>query len=210
MSRRHLAFALLLAALAVPTAPARGASSAIGAGGIAAGSIEFSPTVTFSHSNFRREGYGNVETSTQLTASPTLGYCVSDHWEVTGGLLMRHHSENGVSDTALGASAGLGYNFSPQGAFIPFASVGFGALFYDGFSMDETAVLAPTTDRVREHEPRLPAREQRERGVQREREPRGRGRGGVALPLAYEVGSGSRAPSRPRLLLPSRRAGSRG
>lgn len=144
MSRRHLAFALLLAALAVPTAPAWGASSAIGAGGIAAGSIEFSPTVTFSHSNFRREGYGNVETSTQLTASPTLGYCVSDHWEVTGGLLMRHHSENGVSDTALGASAGLGYNFSPQGAFIPFANVGFGALFYDGFSMDDTAVLAPT------------------------------------------------------------------
>ena len=100
--------------------------------------------MTFSHSNFRREGYGNVETSTQLTASPTLGYCVSDHWEVSGGLLMRHHSENGTSDTALGATTGLSYNFSPQGSFIPFASVGFGALFYDGFSMDETAVLAPT------------------------------------------------------------------
>lgn len=139
MSRRHLAFALFVAALAVPAAPAEGASA-----GIPAGSIEFSPTVTFSHSNFRREGYGNVETSTQLTASPTLGYCVSDHWEVNGGLLMRHHSENGASDTALGATAGLAYNFAPQGSFIPFASVGFGALFYDGFSMDDTAVLAPT------------------------------------------------------------------
>ena len=145
MSRRILAFALVAAALAVPTAPAQGASSAVAVGGgIPSGSIEFSPTVTFSHSNFRREGYGNVETSTQLTASPTLGYCVSDHWEVTGGLLMRHFSENGSSDTALGASAGLGYNFSPQGSFIPFANVGFGALFYDGFSMDATAVLAPT------------------------------------------------------------------
>ena len=143
MSRRHLASALLLVALAVPTAPARGASSAVGAGRIAAGSIEFAPTVTFSHQNFRREGYGNVETSTQLTASPTLGFCVSDHWEVLGGFLTRHESVNGSSDTALGATAGLTYNFSPQGAFIPFASLGFGALFYDGFSMDDTAVLAP-------------------------------------------------------------------
>jgi hypothetical protein len=143
MSRRTLASALLLVALAVSAAPARGASSAAGAGRIAAGSIEFSPTVTFSHSNFRREGYGNVETNTQLTASPTLGYCISDHYEVTGGLLTRHTSVNGSSDTALGATAGLTYNFSPQGSFIPFASFGFGALFYDGFSMDDTAVLAP-------------------------------------------------------------------
>jgi hypothetical protein len=143
MSRRTLASALFLVALAVSAAPARGASSAVGSGRIAAGSIEFSPTVTFSHSNFRREGYGNVETNTQLTASPTLGYCISDHYEVTGGLLTRHTSVNGSSDTALGATAGLTYNFSPQGSFIPFASFGFGALFYDGFSMDDTAVLAP-------------------------------------------------------------------
>lgn len=144
MSRRILASALLVATFAVTTSPARSAaSSAIGTGRIAAGAIEFSPTVTFSHSNFRREGYGNVETFTSLTASPTLGFCVSDHYEVTGGFLTRHESVNGSSDTALGATAGLTYNFSPQGTFIPFASVGFGALFYDGFSMDDTAVLAP-------------------------------------------------------------------
>ena len=144
MSRRILASALLMAAFAVPLAPARSAaSSALGTGRIASGAIEFSPTVTFSHSNFRREGYGNVETNTQLTASPTLGFCVSDHFEVMGGFLTRHESVNGTSDTALGATAGLTYNFSPQGTFIPFASVGFGALFYDGFSMDDTAVLAP-------------------------------------------------------------------
>jgi hypothetical protein len=35
------------------------------------------------------------------------------------------------------------YNFSAKGGVIPFASFGFGALFYDGFSFDETAVLAP-------------------------------------------------------------------
>jgi len=144
MSRRIVAFALFVAALGALVAPARGlASSALGTGRIASGAIEFSPTVTFSHSNFRREGYGNVETFTTLTASPTLGFCVSDHYEVMGGFLTRHESVNGTSDTALGATAGLTYNFSPQGTFIPFASLGFGALFYDGFSMDDTAVLAP-------------------------------------------------------------------
>ena len=107
------------------------------------GSIEFSPTVSFSYSNLRREGYGNVDTFTELTASPTLGYCMSDHYEVMGGFLTRHQSVNGQSDTALGATAGLTYNFSRQASIIPFASVGFGALFYDGFSMDHTAVLAP-------------------------------------------------------------------
>ncbi len=110
---------------------------------LSSGSIEFAPAVSFSHSNFKREGYGNVETVTELNVSPTVGYCLSDHYEVTGGLLVRHQSANGNDDTALGASAGLTYNFSRQGGVIPFASLGFGTLFYDGFSLDETAVLVP-------------------------------------------------------------------
>ncbi len=57
--------------------------------------------------------------------------------------MARHESINGEGDTALGATAGLTYNFSPQGTVIPFASAGFGALFYEGFSFDNTAVLAP-------------------------------------------------------------------
>lgn len=107
------------------------------------GSIEFSPTVSFSHQNFKREGYGSVETQTRLDFTPTVGFVVSRHYEVTGALLARHQSSNGNSDTALGASAGLTYNFSSKGGVIPFASLGFGALFYGGFSLDETALLAP-------------------------------------------------------------------
>jgi len=110
---------------------------------VPAGTIEFSPSVSYTHWNMKREGYGNVDTFTKLEITPTLGYCVSDHYEVTGGFMTRHESQNGTSDTALGATAGLTYNFSPQGGFIPFASLGFGALFYDGFSLNDTAVLAP-------------------------------------------------------------------
>jgi len=110
---------------------------------VPAGTIEFSPSVTYTHWNMKRQGYGNVDTFTKLEITPTLGYCVSDHYEVTGGFMTRHESQNGTSETALGATAGLTYNFSPQGGFIPFASLGFGALFYDGFSFNNTAVLAP-------------------------------------------------------------------
>jgi len=110
---------------------------------VPSGTIEFSPSVSYSHWNMKREGYGNVDTFTKLEITPTIGYCVSDHYEVTGGFMTRHESSNGMSETALGTTAGLTYNFNPQGGFIPFASVGFGALFYDGFHLDNTAVLAP-------------------------------------------------------------------
>ncbi len=131
----RLAMPLVVALVSAP-APAA-------ADQLAPGSIEFAPTVTFSHQNFKREGYGNVETSTRLDLTPTVGFVVSRHYEVTAAVLARHQSDNGNSDTALGASAGLIYNFSATGGVIPFASFGFGALFYDGFSFDETAVLAP-------------------------------------------------------------------
>jgi len=110
---------------------------------VSAGSVEFSPTVSFVHQNFKREGYGNVDHLTQLDVRPTIGFCLTDHYEIIGGLLARHQSVNGSDDTALGAEAGLTYNFSRHGTIIPFATVGFGALFYDGFTMDNTAVLAP-------------------------------------------------------------------
>lgn len=129
---------LVLCTAALNMAPA-GAT----ANQLSTGSIEFAPTVSFSHQNFKREGYGNVETTTRLDIAPTIGYCLSNHYEVTAAFLTRHQSANGTSDTALGASAGLLYNFSSQGSVTPFVGVGFGALFYDGFSFDETAVLAP-------------------------------------------------------------------
>jgi len=136
-TRTALLALVLLAALSVAIPEGAAANQ------LSTGSIEFSPTVSFSHQNFKREGYGNVETTTRLDIAPTIGYCLSNHYEVTAAFLTRHQSANGQSDTALGASAGLLYNFSSQGNVTPFAGVGFGALFYDGFSFDETAVLAP-------------------------------------------------------------------
>lgn len=131
------------AAATTPAPDVRAHRSALPASLVSAGAVELSPTVTFTHQNFKREGYGNVDHFTQLDVKPAVGFCVSDHYEVTGGFLARHTSVNGSDDTALGATAGLTYNFSRHGTVIPFASLGFGALFYDGFTMDNTAVLAP-------------------------------------------------------------------
>jgi hypothetical protein len=143
------ATAALLALVLAPAAALAGAQPHNNHGSnpavvqVSAGSVEFSPTVSFTHQNFKREGYGNVEHFTQLDVRPTVGFCLTDHYEVTTGFLARHISQNGTSDTALGASAGVIYNFSQKGSVIPFVSLGFGALFYDGFTMDRTAVLAP-------------------------------------------------------------------
>jgi hypothetical protein len=149
MMSRWFVSALAVLSLAV-LAPAPSAAPATTVAGperpyrtVPAGTVEFAPSVSYIHGNVKREGYGNVDTFTKLEVTPTIGYCVSDHYEVTGGFMTRHESVNGMSQTALGTTAGLTYNFSPQGGFIPFASVGFGALFYDGFHLDNTAVLAP-------------------------------------------------------------------
>lgn len=110
---------------------------------IAAGSIELEPRVSFSHESFKQEGYGVTDSFTNFDFAPSVGFCFTDHVEASVGLLARHQSVNGDGDTAIGVQTGVTYNFNRQGGVIPFAGLGFGALFYDGFSFSETAVLAP-------------------------------------------------------------------
>lgn len=130
--------ALALATLLTAAAPAAALANPF-----TRGAIELTPTVSFSHSSLTREGYGNVDTFTELDVTPAVGYCLNDRFEVTGGFKVRHSSTNGMGDTALGTTAGMIYNFTPRGTIIPFAGLGFGVLFSDGFTFDDTAVLAP-------------------------------------------------------------------
>jgi len=137
-----LAALVALAALA-PYAGAATPATASPATPLVGGAFELSPRVSFVHSNLKREGYGNVDRFTSFDFSPAVGFCVSDRFEVTGGLLLRHETVNDQHQTALGASAGIVYNFSPQGSIVPFAGAGFGTLFNDGFTFDGSSVLAP-------------------------------------------------------------------
>jgi hypothetical protein len=148
MKTRRLNLALMLPiamTLALPCAAAPRASAPVEARAdqLSTGSIELTPTVTFSHSSLKREGYANVDSFTQFDFDPTVGFCFTNHLEAIGGLLIRHESINGDGQTVLGASAGLTYNFEPQGKVIPFLGAGFGTFFNDGFSFTNTSVLAP-------------------------------------------------------------------
>jgi hypothetical protein len=110
---------------------------------VSAGSVELSPKVSFTHSNLKREGYGNIDNTTEFNFTPTIGFCLSDHYEVTGGAIVRHFQSGGTNDTNVGVVTGLTYNFNPRGSLIPYAGAGFGVLFEEGFTFNDTAVLAP-------------------------------------------------------------------
>jgi hypothetical protein len=140
MKNRRVSLVLTLALPVVLTTALPGRAPAVQ---LAPGSIELSPKVAFSHYNVKREGYGNVDTFTELDFTPTVGFCLTDRYEVTGGAIVRHFANGSERDTAFGALAGLTYNFARQGDLVPFAGVGFGVLSYQGFTFDDTTVLAP-------------------------------------------------------------------
>lgn len=136
----HRRMLLAVAALGL----ALSAAGPAAANQVAKGSIELSPTLSFSHENLKREGYGGVDNFTQLDFKPTIGFCVSNHYEIMGGTIIRHEDVNGTKTTSVGALAGLTYNFNPSQRLVPYGTLAFGALFYGGFSFDEPAVLAPS------------------------------------------------------------------
>jgi hypothetical protein len=132
-----LAAALLALPVLAHAAPAPRANPVVH------GAVELSPAVSFNHENLKRDGYGGVDNFTQLDFTPTIGYCITNHYEVTGGMLIQHQSQNGSSATAVGALAGVTYNFNPSGSLVPFAGLGFGNMFDGGFSFDQPAVILP-------------------------------------------------------------------
>jgi hypothetical protein len=138
MKTRRLFVALALLATVPFALPAPASANQV-----SRGSVELSPKFSFTHSNLKREGYGNIERATEFTLTPTIGYCISDHYEVTGGAIVRHFQSGGTNSTNVGITTGLIYNFNPKGSLIPYAGAGFGVLFEEGFTFDNTAVLAP-------------------------------------------------------------------
>jgi hypothetical protein len=147
MSARRLApilAALIVATGFTPDAFAARAATRASLNPLPAGMIELTPTVAFNHSSTKREGYGNVDTFTQFDFTPTVGICLTNRWEATAGVAIRHLDQNGMNQTGLGFTAGVLYNFPAQGVMVPFAGGGFGALFNDGFTFNNTALIAPS------------------------------------------------------------------
>ena len=133
---RTIALMLPLAMAALATRPAAAQQ-------LAPGDVEISPTVSFDHWNVKREGYGNVDSFTQLDFTPSLGFCLTSRHEVTVGLKIQYEGNNGSGNTRLGAVTGYQHNFSPRGGVIPYAGIGLGANFGEGFTFSGSSLVAP-------------------------------------------------------------------
>ena len=135
-ARRALALMLPLVAAPLAFRP-------VAAQQLVPGAVEISPKVSFSHWNVKREGYGNVDNFTQLDFTPTVGFCLTAHHEVTVGATIQHEAQNGAGNTRLGAVTGYQYNFITRGGVIPYAGIGMGANFGEGSTFEGTSLVAP-------------------------------------------------------------------
>ncbi|MGH7730820.1 MAG: hypothetical protein ACRENJ_06150, partial [Candidatus Eiseniibacteriota bacterium] len=115
------------------------------------GTIELTPSTTFARASFSFSG-ADAGTLTLLSTTTEIGYCVTDHFEQGGGLLVDYESidlpgQSSESATSLGLIAGVVYNFASGGQTIPFARGGgvpeqLGALS----AGEETTVIAPALE----------------------------------------------------------------
>ena len=138
MKNRRWMIAVALSLLVAPLAARPTAAQQL-----VPGAVEISPRVSFSHWNVKREGYGNVDSFTHLEFTPTVGFCLTAHHEMTVGVAIQHEAQNGAGNTRLGAVTGYQYNFVARGGAIPYAGIGLGANFGEGFTFDGSSLLAP-------------------------------------------------------------------
>jgi len=141
-SRIAATLALIIAILSSGPPPASAAT-------LEKGTIELTPSLGFSRNSFSFSG-SDVGSITVLSASGLLGYSVTDHVQLGGGLLVNHQAfsspgSTSDSETSLGVIAGLQYNFSGGGQTIPFVRGAVGVATHSGnLSVgDKTTVIAP-------------------------------------------------------------------
>jgi hypothetical protein len=142
MRNHGIALGLAIIALAHATQPASAAA-------LTRGTVELTPSLSFSHQSFSFNGSDAGSLST-LAASGILGYCTSDKLEVLGGLLVSHQSVSNpgfgsASATAIGLTGGAQLNFASSGNTIPFVRGALGFLVNSGDAAagTETTLIAP-------------------------------------------------------------------
>jgi len=142
-SRRSVA--LVIATIATMACGA----SQVAAATLEKGTIELTPSLGFSRNSFSYSG-SDAGSLTTLTANGLIGYCITDHVELGGGLLINYQSADipgfgSESATSLGVVGGMQYNFSSGGQTIPFVRGAIGVVTNSGnlSAGDRTTVIAP-------------------------------------------------------------------
>ena len=112
------------------------------------GTVEVSPWLAFSHNYFWFEDRTTERTSTLATGG-MLGYCISDHLEIGGGLLMNYVHNGSLSsdirpERSVGFTGDVQYNFADIGPTVPFIRGAIGMLPNRGDPPDgRTSLFAP-------------------------------------------------------------------
>ena len=113
------------------------------------GTIELTPSLGFTHNalTFKGSGAGGI---THLTAIALLGYCLTDRFEIGGGLLMEHQSLSfpGTTTekaTSIGVTSGLQFNAGRSGRMLPFVRAAIGVATNSGVLSpgNRTTLIAP-------------------------------------------------------------------
>lgn len=127
---------LSAAAIAIPLANAW-------ADAVTSGTLEFTPTVSFSRSSFTPANGGETQSNTLASFDAQVGRYFDENWEIAGSVLAQHVAAGGDGRNAYGGVLRGIYNAPAQGTLIPFASLGFGALQFDSHGSTDRAILAP-------------------------------------------------------------------
>lgn len=142
MPRRAIMAALAISAIVTSVAAAdsqnQNQSQSLN---IAAGSLEFTPTLAFNRTSFTVPGGNQTASITHFDFNPTVGYAVNEQFQALGGVLVQHHAGLGADRWSYGASFGGQLNMAAQGGVTPFASMQVGFIQYSGEGQDRAMLL---------------------------------------------------------------------
>ena len=120
------------------------AASSARAATLAKGTFELEPSAEFITQSLSGMGSGSQTTLTMLA---TLGYCTSDRLEVVVSPTVSHQSTPGFNATAIGALAGVRFNFSAQGNIVPFVGAALGVQKFSGdIGGSDASFVAPRVE----------------------------------------------------------------
>jgi hypothetical protein len=117
-------------------------SVAAHAGPIAAGVMEYSPTVAFNRSSYTAAGATSTSV-THLDVTGTAARAFSDHYQLSAGVIVQHRDLAGTGFTGEGGMVGGQYNFNANDNLIPYVSAGLGFVQFSSNGINDRSVLVP-------------------------------------------------------------------
>ena len=118
-------------------------SMAAHAGPIAAGVMEYSPSVAFNRSTYTAAGAATSTSVTHLDVTGTAARAFSEHYQVSAGVIVQHRDLAGTGFTGEGGMVGGQYNFNANENLIPYVGASLGFVQFSSNGVNDRSMLAP-------------------------------------------------------------------